>query len=154
MRFRRRDRYYPPQSDYRYRDRRGGGGGSCLRDTCLIETGCCIGEALDGNCLLLGVMLLPRMLMTMATAPRRTSSPEGPLVGAIHTYQERISAKRETPCCRFTPSCSHYAAEAITTHGTIRGVFLAAGRLARCRPGGRRGPDPVPARKPRAGASV
>lgn len=144
MGFRRRDRYYPPQGGYRNRR---GGGGSCLRDTCLIETGCCIGEALDGNCLVLGIMLLPRMLMTVATAPRRASSPDGPLVGAIHTYQERIGARRETPCCRFTPSCSHYAAEAITTHGAVRGVLLAAGRLARCRPGGRRGPDPVPARK-------
>src|SRR5256885_16503311 len=98
---------YPPPYGYGYGYQRPYGG-SCLRDACLIETGCCIGEALEDSCLMLGIMLLPRMLMTMATAPRKASSADGPLVGAIRTYQEQISAKREAPCCRFTPSCSHY----------------------------------------------
>ena len=47
--------------------------------------------------------------------------------------------------CRFQPSCSAYAVEAITTHGAWRGSILAAGRLSRCHPFGRAGFDPVPA---------
>lgn len=48
--------------------------------------------------------------------------------------------------CRYEPSCSHYAAEAIERHGLVRGGWLAAKRLGRCRPGGGRGFDPVPER--------
>lgn len=51
--------------------------------------------------------------------------------------------------CRFLPSCSEYAAEAVRTHGVIRGTALAAIRLAKCHPLGGRGLDPVPARRPR-----
>lgn len=52
--------------------------------------------------------------------------------------------------CRFTPSCSHYAIEAIRTHGALRGGALAAWRLCRCNPWGGCGEDPVPepGRKP------
>jgi putative membrane protein insertion efficiency factor len=46
--------------------------------------------------------------------------------------------------CRFSPSCSRYAEEAIRTHGGRRGARLAAGRLLRCRPGCAGGEDPVP----------
>ena len=46
--------------------------------------------------------------------------------------------------CRFVPSCSDYAAEAIRHHGAIRGSWLAARRLARCHPFGAHGFDPVP----------
>jgi putative membrane protein insertion efficiency factor len=136
-------RRYRRHDDYGYQ--RGGGGNSCLRDACLLETGCCIGEAIDGSCLMLGLLSLPGMLFTMARSPRTASSAQGPLVGAIRRYQTEISAKRSTPCCRFTPSCSHYAAEAITRHGAVRGLWLATRRLSRCRPGGAHGPDPVPA---------
>lgn len=52
--------------------------------------------------------------------------------------------------CRFLPSCSEYAAEAVRTHGVIRGTALAVGRLAKCHPLGGAGLDPVPARRPRA----
>ena len=48
------------------------------------------------------------------------------------------------PACRFAPSCSEYAAEALLTHGPVRGAALTVGRLCRCRPGGGSGYDPVP----------
>jgi putative membrane protein insertion efficiency factor len=133
----------PYDSGYGYRRNRYPAGNTCMRDACLLEGGCCLGEALTDNCLLLGLLLLPRTLFAVARAPRRAAAGDGPLVGAIRTYQRRISAHR-APCCRFTPSCSHYAAEAITSHGTYRGIMLSARRLLRCRPGGARGYDPVP----------
>jgi putative membrane protein insertion efficiency factor len=49
--------------------------------------------------------------------------------------------------CRFAPTCSEYAAQALITHGPWRGTKLAAGRLCRCHPWGGSGYDPVPPRK-------
>ncbi|WP_374356663.1 membrane protein insertion efficiency factor YidD [Chitinimonas sp.] len=46
--------------------------------------------------------------------------------------------------CRFTPSCSEYAAEALRRHGTVRGGWLTIRRLSRCHPFGGCGHDPVP----------
>jgi putative membrane protein insertion efficiency factor len=46
--------------------------------------------------------------------------------------------------CRYTPSCSAYALEAVELHGVCRGSWLAAGRLCRCHPWGGCGHDPVP----------
>jgi putative membrane protein insertion efficiency factor len=46
--------------------------------------------------------------------------------------------------CRYSPTCSAYAMEAIQKHGAIHGTCLAAGRLCRCHPWGGSGPDPVP----------
>ena len=46
--------------------------------------------------------------------------------------------------CRFTPSCSHYAAEAVSAHGALKGSLLSAKRLLRCHPFARAGHDPVP----------
>ena len=46
--------------------------------------------------------------------------------------------------CRFTPSCSEYAVQALRRHGGIRGLRLAVGRIGRCRPGRPGGEDPVP----------
>lgn len=48
------------------------------------------------------------------------------------------------PSCRFYPSCSHYAAEAVARHGPRHGSWLALRRLLRCHPWGGRGYDPVP----------
>jgi putative membrane protein insertion efficiency factor len=47
-------------------------------------------------------------------------------------------------CCRFEPTCSAYCIEALRTHGVLRGVWLTAKRLCRCRPFGPSGYDPVP----------
>ena len=59
---------------------------------------------------------------------------------------------RSSPC-RFVPSCSNYALEAIDTHGALRGGVLTLRRLSRCRPGGGSGVDPVPDRFAKAQAS-
>lgn len=67
------------------------------------------------------------------------------MIRAINVYQEARSG-RLSPC-RFSPSCSQYAIDALETHGTLRGSWLAARRLLRCRPWGGHGWDPVPERK-------
>jgi putative membrane protein insertion efficiency factor len=61
----------------------------------------------------------------------------------IRVYQLCISPLLG-PRCRFYPSCSQYALEAIDTHGSLRGSWLAARRLARCHPFHAGGYDPVP----------
>jgi putative membrane protein insertion efficiency factor len=61
----------------------------------------------------------------------------------IRAYQLTLSLL-VGPCCRFYPSCSHYAAEAIGKHGAARGAWLAARRVARCHPWHEGGFDPVP----------
>jgi putative membrane protein insertion efficiency factor len=114
-----------------------------MRDACLLETGCCVAEALDGNCLVAGLMMVPAMLATMARPAPRTAG-EKRSVALIRLYQRNVSAKRDHGVCRFSPSCSEYAAQAINEHGTVRGTRMAARRLLRCRPGGARGADPVP----------
>ena len=69
------------------------------------------------------------------------------MLRAIRFYQEAREG-RPSPC-RFWPSCSHYAVEAIETHGSARGLWLTIRRLSRCRPFGPSGVDPVPAPKGR-----
>ena len=64
------------------------------------------------------------------------------LLGLVRGYQ-KVRAGRPSPC-RFTPSCSEYAAVALVEHGSIRGTWLATRRLGRCHPWGGHGWDPVP----------
>ena len=64
------------------------------------------------------------------------------LLGLIALYQRTVAWR--TPRCRFTPTCSSYAATAIATHGAWRGSGLAARRLGRCHPWHPGGLDPVP----------
>jgi putative membrane protein insertion efficiency factor len=66
-----------------------------------------------------------------------------PFLLLIKIYQLVISPILG-PKCRFTPTCSQYASEALKKHGFFKGSFLAAKRIARCRPGGGSGYDPVP----------
>ena len=68
--------------------------------------------------------------------------PARALLAAIGGYQ-RLTKGRPSPC-RYWPTCSVYAAEAVETHGALRGTALAARRLARCHPFGGHGVDPVP----------
>ncbi|HEU0191254.1 MAG TPA: membrane protein insertion efficiency factor YidD [Mycobacterium sp.] len=63
----------------------------------------------------------------------------------IELYRQLISPLT-LPSCRFMPSCSQYAAEALREHGLIRGCWLAGVRLAKCGPWHRGGWDPVPER--------
>jgi len=48
------------------------------------------------------------------------------------------------PSCRFNPTCSHYAIQAITKYGALKGLYLALKRIIRCHPWGESGNDPVP----------
>jgi putative membrane protein insertion efficiency factor len=65
------------------------------------------------------------------------------LVWVLRGYQLALSPMLGQSC-RFYPSCSHYAIEAITTHGAARGSWLAARRVCRCHPWNEGGFDPVP----------
>jgi len=65
-----------------------------------------------------------------------------PLIGLIRLYQLFISPMIP-PSCRFAPTCSQYAIDAIGIHGPLRGSYLAARRLLRCHPFTRGGYDPV-----------
>lgn len=65
------------------------------------------------------------------------------LRGTLRAYQLFISPLL-LPSCRFLPTCSEYAAEAVKRHGALRGSVLALRRLARCHPWGGNGYDPVP----------
>lgn len=64
------------------------------------------------------------------------------LLGLIGLYQATSSIRRAR--CRYLPTCSQYAKEAIETHGAGRGSWLAVKRLGRCHPLGSYGFDPVP----------
>jgi putative membrane protein insertion efficiency factor len=65
------------------------------------------------------------------------------LLGAIRVYQLTL-AYFSVGACRYEPSCSAYAAEAVRRHGPFKGSWLAAHRLCRCAPWGGSGFDPVP----------
>lgn len=77
--------------------------------------------------------MLQRILLTVVRLYRRGVSPFTP------------------PACRFVPTCSRYAEEALVLHGPVRGSWLAIRRILRCHPLGGKGFDPVPstAREPR-----
>lgn len=67
------------------------------------------------------------------------------LLVALRFYRRAISPMLP-PACRFQPTCSRYAIEAIETHGAVRGSWLATKRIAKCHPFHPGGYDPVPGR--------
>lgn len=78
-----------------------------------------------------------------ANSPADAITPAQSRLLAMITWYQRAFAWRTSPC-RFFPSCSSYAHEAITVHGSRRGLWLAVRRLSRCRPLGPSGIDLVP----------
>ena len=78
-------------------------------------------------------------------APRRPAARwlRQTAIALIRAYQLVVSPLL-APACRFDPSCSAYAVEAIERHGLVRGTWLAVARIGRCHPWGGFGHDPVP----------
>jgi hypothetical protein len=68
------------------------------------------------------------------------------LIGLVKAYRATLSGWLGSQC-RFYPTCSHYAEDAIRTHGALRGVLMAAWRIARCGPFTDGGVDHVPPRR-------
>ncbi|MDR2627262.1 MAG: membrane protein insertion efficiency factor YidD [Dysgonamonadaceae bacterium] len=65
------------------------------------------------------------------------------VLAPVYVYRYCISPMKP-PSCRFTPSCSEYAVEAVKKHGAWKGTRLAVRRILRCHPWGGEGYDPVP----------
>ena len=79
---------------------------------------------------------------------------KGLVLSALRFYKRTISPGLP-PACRYTPTCSEYAMEAIELHGVLRGGLLATKRLLSCNPFSHGGYDPVPrGRGPASGASA
>jgi len=74
-----------------------------------------------------------------------TSRPARAVIYLIQLYRTMVSPLR-LPTCRFTPTCSQYAVEALTTFGLLRGGWLALVRLLKCGPWHNGGWDPIPER--------
>ncbi len=74
---------------------------------------------------------MSRLARTLATAP-------------IRAYRRFLSPLKGAPSCRFHPTCSAYAVEAIEVHGVLKGTFLAVRRVLKCHPLHPGGFDPVP----------
>jgi putative membrane protein insertion efficiency factor len=113
---------------------------SCLRDLLFLNTGCCLAQALGCG---MEMLLVAPSTVRRVRAASPGGRPAGRLVAAVRIYQREVSPRRG-PCCHFSPTCSTYAIEALERHGALRGSWLTVRRLLRCRPGGRRGADPVP----------
>jgi putative membrane protein insertion efficiency factor len=77
-----------------------------------------------------------------------TSWPQAVLVGAVRAYRFALSPWLGS-ACRFEPTCSAYALDALEKHGAAAGTVLTVGRIARCHPWCAGGHDPVPATPPR-----
>ena len=71
------------------------------------------------------------------------------LLALIRFYQKYISPMKRGGTCKYIPTCSEYAAQAIEKHGAFKGCILAAWRLLRCNPFSQGGIDPVPEVWPR-----
>ena len=75
------------------------------------------------------------------------------VTGLIRLYQRTVS--RLTPSvCRYQPTCSEYAVQAVRTHGVLKGLWLGLRRVTRCHPFAAGGYDPVPEPRPRMGDRI
>ncbi|MFC7533694.1 membrane protein insertion efficiency factor YidD [Actinoplanes sp. GCM10030250] len=109
------------------------------RDYCDVPA--CDCDVPGCDCFSLSLLLRTAAVLTRTPAPKGRA--ERTVTGAIRGYR-RVSPKLPTRC-RYTPTCSAYALEAIDRHGLGAGLRLAAARLSRCRPGVPFGTsDPVP----------
>ena len=66
------------------------------------------------------------------------------LIGTIRFYRKYLSGLKKNNHCRYIPTCSQYAIEAIEKYGSLKGTFLACKRILRCNPFSKGGFDPVP----------
>lgn len=69
------------------------------------------------------------------------------MIFLIRTYQITLSPRFSHGACRYTPTCSQYAIEALQVHGVLRGSWLSLKRILRCNPFVKGGYDPVPPKK-------
>jgi len=91
--------------------------------------------------------------MTPRTPVTPRDDPVARLLVFVLRFYRRWISPALPPTCRFSPSCSAYAVEALTEHGAIRGSWLTLRRLLRCAPWHPGGVDPVPAPRSPVGAS-
>ena len=82
-------------------------------------------------------------LATQSGRPTVAASGAARVALALIRFYQLARTGRVSPC-RFTPTCSQYAMEAVEHHGARRGLVLTVRRLGRCRPGGPSGYDPIP----------
>jgi putative membrane protein insertion efficiency factor len=87
-------------------------------------------------------MTVAKQLETLEESDSRPSLLARGCLAVIRFYQ--LAREGRPSPCRFTPSCSTYAAEAVQQHGAMRGSMLGLKRLLRCQPWGGQGYDPVP----------
>lgn len=66
------------------------------------------------------------------------------LIGLVRFYRKFLSPLKRRGCCRYIPTCSQYALEALQKYGPIKGSFLAIKRILKCNPFSKGGYDPVP----------
>lgn len=66
------------------------------------------------------------------------------LIGAIRFYRKYLSGLKKNNHCRYIPTCSQYAIEAIEKYGPLKGTYLSCKRILRCNPFSKGGIDPVP----------
>ena len=127
-----------------------------------FDRDCGVAGGFDGCCLIgltgltgflgMGAGLFAAITGTGRIGRRLRREPRAPrglvasaLFRGVRYYQLQLSARRPGyGGCRYTPTCSAYAAEALRRHGALTGMRLAARRLRRCRPGAVGGADPVP----------
>ncbi len=87
-----------------------------------------------------------RMLPLLGALDRLTRAPQALLIGLVKAYRLLLSPWLGS-ACRFEPSCSAYALQALAQRGAVAGTYLTLHRLARCQPWCAGGHDPVPQRR-------